>query len=256
MKKLLVLLLLASCSKVDINQYQPKPKLASTQVIVAAAPADSSWNWPTSNTPICYYPAYTNPIVLFFDFDGYQVNSPLWNGGVPFYAKPSTLTELEILRVIAIVKDHYQPFNVLVTCDSVWFDSGVEGRRQRIVVTDTYEWRGNVSGIAFIGTVGAANVGFTSEEAPSFVFPPKLFYDIKRIAETCTHEAGHALGLSHQASFDSTCNLIAEYNKGMDSIAPIMGDSQGKIGKWWVGPTMYGCDLIQNDSLIISNNSQ
>ena len=254
MKKLLVLLLLVSCGKIEINI--PKPKLANTQIIVAAAPADSSWNWPTNNTPICYYPGYSNPIVLFFDFDGYQVNSLLWNGGNPFYAVPSNLTALYIAKIISIIKDHYVPFNVLVTSDSAFFYNGVEGRRQRIVITDTYEWMGNVSGIAFIGTVGAANNNFTSDEAPSFVFPPKLNYDIKKIAETCTHEAGHAFGLNHQATFDSLCNLITEYNEGTDSIAPIMGNSQGKIGKWWIGPVKYGCDLIQNDSLIISNNSQ
>ena len=249
------MVVLVSCGKTELPK--PKPKANNNQINLTAAPADSTWNWPDSNTTICYYPSSANPIILFYDFDGHYVASPFWNSGRPFYANEAGIADSNVIIVINKIKDYYAPFNVIVTNDETIFDNGTEGRRQRIIVTQTYSWNGNNNGgIAYIGTVGGANNGFTSTEVPSFVFTPLLNYNINDIAAIGAHEAGHAFGLNHQAQYDTTCKLISVYSPGDGIVAPIMGAPNGRIGKWWVGPTQYSCTIIQNDSLIIHNNSQ
>jgi hypothetical protein len=79
-----------------------------------------------------------------------------------------------------------------------------------------------------------------------------LSYNQKYVGEACSHEAGHTLGLYHQAQYNSTCGFVSDYSTGGSSVnAPIMGNSYFKPGVWWIGPNSFGCTNIQNDSLII-----
>ena len=78
------------------------------------------------------------------------------------------------------------------------------------------------------------------------------------VAECCSHESGHTVGLSHQSKYDGTCALTATYNDGTGageaSWAPIMGNSYYRnMSGWNNGPTPYGCANMQDNLSIITS---
>jgi hypothetical protein len=192
--------------------------------------------------------------VIFLDFDGHSVNTPYWNKGVPFYATSSGLSSVEIANILTEVRKDYAQFPVTVTIDSAIYLAANPIRRQRIVITQYNEWYCSCAGgVAFIGGIDWGGGQYEGiGEVPAFVFSKMLGYSQKMIGEASSHEAGHTLGLYHQAHFDVNCLYISDYfNGGISPNAPIMGNSYSKPGIWWIGPTSSGCNNIQNDSLII-----
>jgi len=199
----------------------------------------------------------TGPWVIFLDFDGEYVNSPYWigqNAGLPFYATPSGLSSTEIKNIVdSITFDFAQFKNINVTTDSNVYKSASIVRRQRVIITENYEWycgpTACAGGVAFIESVK------WGLDVPCFVFSKALSYRQKNIFEACSHEVGHTLGLYHQSSYSDACVFLTEYNSGFGtgstSRAPIMGNSYARIGYWWIGPNSFGCTNIQNDSLVI-----
>jgi len=209
--------------------------LICSQVINAQVPALSS------------YPSAS--AVIFLDFDGQTVNTPYWNAGVPFYCTPSGFGSVEIQNILTEVKNDYSAFaNILVTADSAVYFSVPAAKRQRIIITENNSWYGNAGGVAYIGSLG------WGLDIPGFVFSKALGYVQKNNWEASSHEAGHTLGLYHQATYDANCNFIYEYNPGGNGEAPIMGNSYNQsIGKWWIGSTSQGCNSTQDDARIIAN---
>jgi hypothetical protein len=123
-----------------------------------------------------------------------------------------------------------------------------------VVVTPTSGWFSGVGGVAFLGS-------FTwGDDTPCFVFPDRLGYFPKYVAECCSHETGHALGLSHQSRYDAGCNLAATYHEGAglgeSSWAPIMGNSYYRnMSGWNNGPTPFGCNSNQDNLSIITSQN-
>jgi hypothetical protein len=129
---------------------------------------------------------------------------------------------------------------VNITTDSTKFLSAPLTRRIRIVITPTSSWRPNVGGISFVGS-------FTwGDNTPGFVFSDRLGpNNTKFIAECCSHESGHTLGLSHQSKYNTNCSLAETYSTGNGTgetgWAPIMGNSYNRnMTGWNNGPTPYG----------------
>lgn len=183
--------------------------------------------------------------VVFIDFEGDPVQTPYWYGGNYFYATPSGLSVQEIINIVDSVKKDFKSFPITITIDSTVFLTSHTNRRQQVIVTQYNEWYGLVGGVAYPGSItwGA--------DAPAFVFSKALKYSQKKIAEAISHEIGHTIGLYHQAVYDVNCAVITDYNPGSGSYAPIMGSSYTREGVWWVGPNSFGCNNIQNDTLII-----
>ncbi|MDQ6755412.1 MAG: T9SS type A sorting domain-containing protein, partial [Bacteroidota bacterium] len=116
-------------------------------------------------------------------------------------------------------------------------------------------WYTGVGGISYTGS-------FTwGDDTPAFVFCDRLGPNLpKMVAECCAHESGHALGLSHQSSYSSTCTLVATYNAGSGTgqtgWAPVMGNSYYKNSSGWNnGPTPSGCTSKEDNLLIISTSN-
>jgi hypothetical protein len=173
---------------------------------------------------------------ILLDVDGHNVNSPSWNGGVPFYAEPSG--PFDTSSAFKLARSKFQYFNVsLTTSEADWLKATY---RVRCVIT-TSDFYPNVAGVAYTGSFKSGT--------DFFVFSDRLYYDVGRIGNCIAHESGHSIGLSHQALWDANCNLLSSYNSGSNGTAPIMGNPVGKLGLWWVGPTPYGCKDIQYDSL-------
>ena len=197
----------------------------------------------------------TATATIYLDFDGYYVESSLWNSGNPIDCAPSGMSDAQITEIFNRVSEDYRPFNINITTDSTVFYAAPLNRRIRIIITPTSSWYMGVGGVAYTGS-------FTwGDDTPAFVFPNRLGPDNpKMVAECCTHESGHTVGLSHQSTYDSTCHLLAVYNTGTGSgqtgWAPIMGNSYYEnFSGWYNGPTPNGCSSDQDALTIITTQN-
>ncbi len=192
---------------------------------------------------------------IFLDFDGHTVIASPWNNGNTLFCAPSGLTDPQVSEIFNRVAEDYRPFNINITTDSTKFLSAPLNRRIRIIITPTSSWTSGVGGISFIGS-------FTwGDDTPAFVFSDRLGPNSpKYIAECCSHESGHAVGLSHQSTYDNNCNLTETYcmgsGSGEVSWAPIMGNSYYRnMTSWNDGPTPYGCANTQDNLTIITSQN-
>ena len=194
---------------------------------------------------------------IFLDFDGHYVYSGVWNGGLPFNCAASTLTDLQITEIFNRTSEDYRPFDVNITTDSTVYLAAPLNKRVRIIITPTSSWYPGVGGIAYIGS-------FTwGDDTPGFVFSDKLGPNSpKMIAEACSHESGHTVGLSHQSKYDGVncTSPIEMYNSGIGTgeaaWAPIMGNSYYKnMSNWNNGPTPYGCTNTQDNLSTITTQN-
>jgi hypothetical protein len=191
---------------------------------------------------------------IFLDFDGHFVHASSWNGGNSFYCAPSGFNDAQITEVFNRVAEDYRPFNINITTDSTVFLAAPLAQRVRMVVTTTSSWYLGVGGVSYTGS-------FTwGDDTPGFVFVDRLAYSPKIVAECCSHESGHTLGLSHQAKYDGSCALITTYNEGTGSgqigWAPVMGNSYYKnVSGWNNGPTPNGCTADQDNLSIITSRN-
>ncbi|MBA2250220.1 MAG: T9SS type A sorting domain-containing protein [Chitinophagaceae bacterium] len=191
---------------------------------------------------------------IFLDFDGHRVVSSSWNGGAPLNCAASSFNDTQITEVFNRVSEDYRPFNINITTDSTVFLAAPLTSRIRIVVTTTSAWYPNVGGISYTGSFK------WGDDTPGFVFVDKLAYNTKYVGECCSHEAGHTVGLSHQAKYDANCTFITTYNDGYGTgeigWAPIMGNSYYKnFSGWNNGPTPNGCASNQDNLSIITSNN-
>lgn len=191
---------------------------------------------------------------IFLDFDGQTVSGTSWNGGAAFYCMPAGLTDDQITEIFNRVSEDYRPFNIDITTDSTVFLAAPLTQRIRIIITPTSGWYTGVGGVAYTGSF------IWGDDTPAFVFPDRLGYVTKLIAECCTHESGHTVGLSHQAKYSGTCSLISTYNDGAGlgetSWAPVMGNSYYRnLSGWSNGPTPSGCTADQDNLSIITSRN-
>lgn len=194
-------------------------------------------------------PAVTSVILL--DFDGYNLNSPMWNSGLPKECLPSGLYPEQIQLILANVQSDFGKYNILVTTDENVYLNSNRLKRIRVVVTASSEIYPGVAGVAYVGSM------FWGDDTPAFVFSNLLYYNEGRVRLATSHEAGHTVGLYHQSQYDANCNLMYTY-KPCDyttNTGPIMGS----IGvtcqpMWWIGPTPNGCTFIQDDNQILTTN--
>ncbi len=179
---------------------------------------------------------------IFLDYDGQTVNTPYWNGGIPFYATPSGMSSAEIANMVTEIRKDFESWKVEITTDStVYFKTPVD-QRQRIIITENSSWYGSAGGVAYIGSME------WGLDVPAFVFSALLGYNQKYIWEATSHEAGHTINLQHQSQYDQNCVLVSQYRRGT-----IMGVGYyDNLVYWGVGPTPFGCNSIQVDTLIIN----
>lgn len=193
---------------------------------------------------------------IFLDFDGQTVQSGAWQGGNTFVCAPAVLTATQITEIFNRVSEDYRPFNINITTDSSKYFLAPFDKRARVIVTPTSAWYPGAGGVAYTGL-------FTwGDDTPAFVFSDKLGNVPKYIAECCTHESGHTVGLSHQSTYDANCNMTEPYatgngvNQSETSWAPVMGNSYYKnMTGWNNGPTQYGCAQPQDNLTIITTQN-
>ncbi|UEG49507.1 T9SS type A sorting domain-containing protein [Ferruginibacter lapsinanis] len=186
------------------------------------------------------------PSTIYLDFDGQIVNSGVWNSGVSFTCLAATLSESQIIEIFDRVSEDYRPFQINITTDETVFLAAPLEQRIRVIITPTSGWYSLVGGVAYIGS-------FTwGDDTPCFVFSKNLGNVSKTIAECCSHESGHSLGLLHQSTYDSFCNLSSTLNagsgEGESAWTPIMGISYNRnMSTWSNGTTPYDCSYLQDN---------
>jgi hypothetical protein len=190
--------------------------------------------------------------VIFLDFDGHTVVNTAWNIADPIYCGPSGLNNTQITEVFDRVAEDYRPFNINITTDSTKFLAAPLNKRMRVIVTITSDWYGSAGGVAYVGSF------VWGDDTPCFVFSALLGYNPKNVSEAASHEAGHTLGLFHQAVYDVNCVQTTQYNPGQGTgeigWAPIMGVGYYKnMTLWNNGPNPFGCTSFQSDLDIITN---
>jgi hypothetical protein len=192
--------------------------------------------------------------VIFLDFDGHYVSGTSWNYNGPFQCGPANLNADQITRIFNNVAEDYSPFNINVTTDSTKYHAAPVRQRIRVILTVSSSWYGSAGGVAYTGS-------FTwGDNTPCFVFTELLQNNLKNISEAAAHEAGHTLGLRHQATYDQNCLMTSSYNTGVGSgeasWAPIMGVGYYRNSTTWhQGPGPYGCNNIQSDLSIITSTA-
>jgi hypothetical protein len=190
----------------------------------------------------------SNAGVLLLDFDGQFTSSPGWG---TINCAPANLSSSAIGTIMNRVSNDYSPFNMIVTTDESVYNAANPYKRMRVIVTETWEWFGQAGGVSYIGSFTWGN------NTPCFVFSSLLNYNEKNIGEAISHEAGHTLGLQHQASYNGT-TIVSQYNSGYGSgeigWAPIMGVGYYQnLTLWHNGPTPSGYNAYQDDATIITN---
>ena len=191
---------------------------------------------------------------LFLDFDGHLVESAYWNGGAPLSCASAALSDLQISEIFNRVAEDFRPFDINVTTDSTKFLAAPIEMRIRIIVTPTSGWRPNVGGISYITSFA------WGDDTPAFVFSDRLENNTKYIAECCSHEIGHTIGLFHQSRYDNQGTMTEFYHTGNGSgeigWAPIMGNSYGKnMSGWAVGVTQYSATEQQDNMEVITTEN-
>jgi hypothetical protein len=194
----------------------------------------------------------TASATIFLDFDGHTVANTSWNYAGPIVCGASGMTSPQIIEIFNRVAEDYRPFNINITTDSTKFISAPLLKRMRVVITTSSSWYGSAGGVAFTGSF------VWGDDSPCFVFSALLNNNVKFIAEAASHEAGHTLGMYHQALYDANCNKISDYYAGQGSgeigWAPIMGVGYYQnFTLWNNGPNSYGCNNYQSDLDIISS---
>jgi hypothetical protein len=190
--------------------------------------------------------------VIFLDFDGHTVNGTSWNYNGPIVCGASGLNNSQVTEVFNRVAEDYRPFNINITTDSTKYWAAPDTQRIRVIITVSSSWYGSAGGVAFV-------TSFTwGDNNPCFVFSQLLNFNVKNISEAVAHEAGHTLGLYHQASYDVNCNKLSDYYAGQGTgeigWAPIMGVGYYQnFTLWHNGPNTYGCNSYQSDLDIITS---
>lgn len=221
----------------------------STLLLLLLASAKPS----TAQVPLLNSNPSATP-VIFLDFDGHTVNGTSWNYSGPIYCGASGLDNAQITTVFNRVSEDYRPFTINVTTDSTKYLAAPAAKRMRVIITVTSDWYGSAGGVAFVNS-------FTwGDDTPCFIFSALLSYNVKNIAEATAHEAGHTLGLYHQATYNESCVKTSDYNYGQGTgeigWAPIMGAGYYQnFTLWNNGPNSYGCTNYQNDLSIITSVS-
>lgn len=207
----------------------------------------------SQTTPLFNSNPSAAPVILL-DFDGHIINGTSWNSNGPIACGGSGLNDLQVTEIFNRVAEDFRPFELNVTTDPQKYEEAPADKRMRVIVTVSSAWYGNAGGVAFVNS-------FTwGDDTPCFVFSALLYYNIKYIAEACSHEAGHTLGLYHQAVYDSNCTKTSEYNTGMGtgeiSWAPIMGIGYSRnLTTWNRGPGSLSCTNLQDDLSVITRSS-
>lgn len=226
------------------------PAAAEPQLEAAPFPLDQTFRLHSSTT---------SQKVVFLDFDGNIATGTAWDSGGDVVSAPFDLdgnpaafsaAELETIQYIwQRVAEDFAPYDVDVTTqdpgsDGITRSSSSDARfGMRVVITPS-NFYPNAGGVAYLGVFD--DIG--DYYKPCFVFSNMLASNEKYIAEACSHETGHTLGLNHDG-----INGGAVYYEGHANWAPIMGNSYYKSVTQWSKGEYLNANNHEDDLAVMQN---
>lgn len=207
---------------------------------------------------------------IFLDFDGATVSGTDWNTGTDAIAAgthigydsdgtPGTFSTAErgyIQEVWRQVAETYAAFDVNVTTQ----DTGTDAYTRTSAADPTYGTHvvitssttpqqqvcaGACLGVAYVGTFSSPD---NSYYQPAWVFAAGI-NDPTTIAQAASHEAGHNLGLDHDAT-----SAMPTYYPGTAAWGPIMGSARPRAVSQFSRGEYADANNTQDDLAIITSN--
>ena len=201
--------------------------------------------------------------VVFLDFDGHTISGTAWNNSVdPLLAQPYDLDGLsgsfsssELANVAEIwrrIAEDYAAFDIDVTTEQ---PSSFGPTTGRILITRDTDANGNAmpaqgaGGVAYVGVWGRTNYGYYS---PALVYYNRLGGGRPDyVSEASSHELGHNLSLSHDAT--SSSSYYGGHGSGSTSWGPLMGTGYNRNVSQWSKGEYPDANNQQDDIAIISS---
>ena len=172
---------------------------------------------PPSNVPIHNsLPGAT--AVAYLDMDGQVDDTMYWSASTIFARGiDTTVTQAQMSEIWCRVAEDYAPFQINVTTDLNVFLAAPVISRMRCIITPDNEWMGSMGGVSYVGSF------VWPGDVPCWVFSDQLASSPRYIAEACSHEIGHTLGLIHEGRISPAEVYYAGQGSGDVGWAPIMG---------------------------------
>jgi hypothetical protein len=241
---------------VDSTAPEVEPAVAAT-LSAEAAP------FPLTDT----FKLHSSPgakLTILLDFGARTMSGNAWtngyNSGKDIVCPPFSLDtdpafsdaeKAVIQEVWQRVSEDYAPFAVDVTTEFTseaaitrtdWTDAFYG---TRVLITPISSYIGYYGGIAYVGAYD--DIGDYCK--PALVFPENLGSRAKTIAEACSHECGHNLGLSHDGAPGQV--YYPGSGSGETGWAPIMGNSYSQNLSQWSRGEYPNANNQQDDVAIL-----
>ncbi|MBA3709256.1 MAG: pre-peptidase C-terminal domain-containing protein, partial [Planctomycetes bacterium] len=232
---------------------------ASTAPLVGAASV------PISNQP-SYHSRPGSANRIFLDFNGANVTGTRWNVSpapatyvcppLDIDSDPTTFSDAEqllIQRIWQRVSEDYAPFNVDVTTDPA-VESAMDIRTGHVLITRATDSNG--AGMPYPGSAGVAAINVFGSSSYRYNSPALVYFDVQParddyIAEVCSHEMGHNMGLNHDGTLSGAAYYTG-HGSGPTSWGPIMGAAYNHDMSQWSKGEYFDANLTEDDLSIIS----
>ena len=210
-------------------------------------------------------PGCTN--VLYLNFGGENVSNTSWNTSLDRTTIPalafstdsdfSTFSDAEqtaIKRIWERVAEDYAPFNIDVTTER---PASFGSQTAMALITQNTDANGDPNPSSTAGGVAYVNVfGFSlyASYRPAWIYFNNLASTESYIAEACSHEIGHNLGLSHDGQTDGV-EYYGGHGTGDTSWGPIMGTGYDRNVSQWSKGEYYLANNTEDDLAIIAGKT-
>jgi hypothetical protein len=210
---------------------------------------------------------------IYLDFDGQTVLGTVWNEqnkgraiDAPAFDTDGdvrTFSAGELATIEAVwsrVAEDFSPFDIDVTTEEPAADAFRAGSQAiRVLVSTNIDQTTGNQWYPNLGGVAQMNSWQWTSDTPVWVFSNQLAGNEKRLAESASHEIGHALGLSHDgvAATTTTSELdyYAGHGSGATSWAPIMGIGFDREVTQWSAGEYHGANNHEGDLTIIASQA-
>jgi hypothetical protein len=188
--------------------------------------------------------------VAYLDMDG-QVDSSLLWASTPITARgiATSFTQEQMTEIWRRTAEDFAAFQINVTTQESVYLAAPANRRIRCIITPDNEWYGAVGGVAYVSC-------FTwTGDTPCWVFSDQLANSPRYIADSCSHEIGHTLGLGHDGRISPVETYYQGQGTGEVGWAPIMGTGYYKTLVQWSKGEYLSSNNSQDDLAIITTKN-
>jgi len=201
--------------------------------------------------------------VVYLDFDGHLIPaSTAWTDidldAVPYDtdSNPGSFSAAELASIAEIwrrIAEDFAPFDVDVTTEE---PASFGPTVARVLITSDIDASGNAmpaqgaGGVAYVGVWGRSD--YYSRYSPALVYFDNLGGGrADFVAEAATHEAGHNLYLSHDAT--SSSSYYGGHGSGDVSWGPLMGTGYNRNVSQWSRGEYPDASNTQDDTGILAD---